>query len=328
MIQVRDHRRAQMRNILVAGLVALAAAPLCAQDYPARTVRMIVTFPPGGGADLLARIVSRQLTEKWGQTVQVDNRAGGDGAIGAAVGAKAAPDGYTVLMIISTHTVLPSLKSELNYDIAKDFQPVIRMAEAPNAVVVHPSFPARNIPELIAVAKKNPGKLDYPGSGFGGPAHLAGVLFDRMAGTQMTFIPYKGAGPSLIALIGGQVHVMFPAITGSLPHVRAGKLRALGVTSAQRLVILPDVPPVGDTLKGYVFVGWYGLVVPAGTPAPIVDKLYADTSAVLGNPEIRNFLAGEGLTAAIGNPTQFTNYIGAELKKSARLVAAAGLQKN
>jgi len=289
---------------------------------------MIVTFPPGGGADLLARIVARQLTEKWGQTVQVDNRAGGDGAIGAAVGAKAAPDGYTVLMIISTHTVLPSMKYELNYDVVKDFQPVIRMAEAPNAVVVHPSFPARTVPELIAIAKKNPGKLDYPGSGFGGPAHLAGVLFDRMAGTQMTFIPYKGAGPSLIALIGGQVHVMFPAITGSLPHVRAGKLRALGVTSEQRLAILPDVPPVGDTLKGYVFVGWYGLVVPAGTPSVIVDKIYTDTSAMLGNPDIKTFLAGEGLAAAIGNPAQFTNYIAAELKKSARLVSAAGLQKN
>ena len=317
-----------MRNVLLAGFVALAAAPICAQEYPARTVRMIVTFPPGGGADLLARIVARQLTEKWGQTVQVDNRAGGDGAIGAAVGAKAAPDGYTVLMIISTHTVLPSMKSELNYDVVKDFQPVIRMAEAPNAVVVHPSFPARTIPELIAIAKKNPGKLDYPGSGFGGPAHLAGVLFDRMAGTQMTFIPYKGAGPSLIALIGGQVHVMFPAITGSLPHVRAGKLRALGVTSEQRLAILPDVPPVGDTLKGYVFVGWYGLVVPAGTPSVIVDKIYTDTSATLGNPDIKTFLAGEGLAAAIGNPAQFTNYIAAELKKSARLVSAAGLQKN
>ena len=317
-----------MRNILLAGFVALAAAPLCAQEYPARTVRMIVTFPPGGGADLLARIVARQLTEKWGQTVQVDNRAGGDGANGAAVGAKAAPDGYTVLMIISTHTVLPSLKNELNYDVVKDFQPVIRMAEAPNAVVVHPSFPARTIPELIAIAKKNPGKLDYPGSGFGGPAHLAGVLFDRMAGTQMTFIPYKGAGPSLIALIGGQVHVMFPAITGSLPHVRAGKLRALGVTSEQRLAILPDVPPVGDTLKGYVFVGWYGLVVPAGTPSVIVDKIYTDTSAMLGNPDTKTFLAGEGLAAAIGNPAQFTNYIAAELKKSARLVSAAGLQKN
>jgi len=317
-----------MRNILLAGFVALAAAPLCAQEYPARTVRMIVTFPPGGGADLLARIVARQLTEKWGQTVQVDNRAGGDGAIGAAVGAKAAPDGYTVLMIISTHTVLPSLKNELNYDVVKDFQPVIRMAEAPNAVVVHPSFPARTVPELIAIAKKNPGKLDYPGSGFGGPAHLAGVLFDRMAGTQMTFIPYKGAGPSLIALIGGQVHVMFPAITGSLPHVRAGKLRALGVTSEQRLAILPDVPPVGDTLNGYVFVGWYGLVVPAGTPSVIVDKIYTDTSATLGNPDIKTFLAGEGLAAAIGNPAQFTNYIAAELKKSARLVSAAGLQKN
>ena len=246
-----------MKSFLLAGILALAAAPVCAQDYPARSVRMIVTFPPGGGADLLARIVARRKPplEKWGQTVTVDNRAGGDGAIGAAVGAKATPDGYTLLMIISTHTVLPSMKTELHYDVVKDFQPVIRMAEAPNAVVAHPSFPARTIPELIAVAKKNPGKLDYPGSGFGGPAHLAVVSSYRMAGTQMTFIPYKGAGPSLIALIGGQVHVMFPAITGALPHVRSGKLRALGVTNEQRLAILPDVPPVGDTLKGYVFVG-------------------------------------------------------------------------
>lgn len=317
-----------MKNILLACAVALATAPLFAQDYPARPVRMLVTFPPGGGADLLARIVAKQLTEKWSQAVQVDNRAGGDGAIGAAVGAKAAPDGYTVLMIISTHTVLPSMKNELNYDVIKDFQPVIRMAEAPNAVVVHPSFPAKTIPELIAIAKKNPGKLDYPGSGFGGPAHLAGVLFDRMAGTQLTFIPYKGAGPSLIALIGGQVHVMFPAITGSLPHVRSGKLRALAVTSEKPLSILPGIPPVGDTLKGYVFVGWYGLVVPAGTPVPIVDKIYADTAALLGNPETKTFLAGEGLTAAINNPSQFSNYIAAEVKKSARLVADAGLQKN
>lgn len=312
----------------MACVVALVATPLFAQDYPARTVRMVVTFPPGGGADLLARIVARQLTEKWGQTVQVDNRAGGDGAIGAAVGAKAAPDGYTLLMIISTHTVLPSMKNELNYDVIKDFQPVIRMAEAPNAVVVHPSFPAKTIPDLIAIAKKNPGKLDYPGSGFGGPAHLAGVLFDRMAGTQLTFIPYKGAGPSLIALIGGQVHVMFPAITGSLPHIRSGKLRALAVTSEQKLAILPGVPPVGDTLKGYVFVGWYGLVVPAGTPLAIVDKIYTDTAALLGNPETKTFLANEGLTAAVNNPAQFGSYIAAEVKKSARLVADAGLQKN
>lgn len=313
---------------VLGALIALAASPSLAQEYPVRPVRMIVTFPPGGGADLLARIVARQLSEKWGHTVQVDNRAGGDGANGAAIGAKAPADGYTMLMIISTHTVLPSLKSDLAYDVTKDLLPVIRMAEAPNAVVVHPSFPAKNIPELIAIAKKNPGKLDYPGSGFGGPAHLAGVLFDRLAGTQMMFIPYKGAGPSLIALIGGQVHVMFPAITGALPHVRAGKLRALGVTSEKRLPLLPEVPTVGESLKDYVFVGWYGLVVPVGTPAAIADKIYTDTAATLGNPEIRTFLAGEGLTAAINNPAQFATYIAAEVKKSARLVADAGLKKN
>ena len=320
-----------MKKIVLPGLAAiisLAACAAIAQDYPARPVRIIVTFPPGGGADLLARIIGKQLSEKWGQTVLIDNRPGGDGANGAAAGAKAPPDGYTILMIISTHTVLPSLKNDLLYDMTKDFLPVIRMAEAPNAVVVPPSFPARNIPELIAIAKKHPGKLDYPGSGLGGPAHLAGVLFDRMAGTQMTFIPYKGTGPSLIALMGGQVHIMFPAITGALPHVRAGKLRALGVTSEQRSPVLPQVPTVGESLKGYVFVGWYGFVVPAVTPAAIADKINADTAAALGNPEIKSFLAGEGLTAAISSPAQFAAYIAAEVKKSARLVADAGLRKN
>lgn len=289
---------------------------------------MIVTFPPGGGADLLARVIGKQLGEKWKETVVVDNRGGGDGANGAAIAARTQPDGYTLLMVISTHAVLPSIKSNLQYDLVKDFAPVVRMAEAPNAVVVQPSFPAKSIAELIALAKKQPGKLDYPGSGLGGPAHLAGVLFDRMAGTKMTFIPYKGAGPSLVALMGGHVHVMFPAITGSLPHVRAGRLRALGVTSEKRSPVLPDVPTVGETLKGYVFVGWYGLVARAGTPRAIVDKVYADTVAVLNDPDTRAFLANEGLTPAVQNPSQFAAYIGAELKSSARLAADAGLEKN
>jgi len=289
---------------------------------------MIVTFPPGGGADLLARMVGKQLGEKWKETVVVDNRGGGDGAIGAAIAARTQPDGYTLLMIISTHTVLPSIKSNLQYDVVKDFSPIVRMAEAPNAVVVQPSFPAKSIAELIALAKKQPGKLDYPGSGLGGPAHLAGVLFDRMAGTKLTFIPYKGAGPSLVALMGGQVHVMFPAITGALPHVRAGRLRAIGVTSEKRTPALPDVPTVGETLKGYVFVGWYGLVARAGTPRAVIDKVYTDTVAVLNDSETKTFLSRGGLTPVAQNPAQFSAYIKSELESSARLAADAGLEKN
>jgi len=324
----RMKRAAAVVMAAITGLLA-AAGTTVAQDYPNRTVRMIVTFPPGGGADLLARVVAKQLTEKWGQSVLVENRGGGDGAIGAAVASKSQPDGYTLLMVISTHTVLPSMKSSLAYDIVQDFAPIVRMTEAPNIVVVHPSFPAKTIPELVAVAKKNPGKLDYPGSGLGGPAHLAGVLFDRIAGTKLNFIPYKGAGPSLIALMGGQVHLMFPAITGALPHVRSGKLRALGVTSEKRSPVMAELPTVAEAgLKGYVFVGWYGLVSRTGTPQAIVDKVHADTAAVLQQAETKSFLANEGLTLALSNPQEFAAYIGAELKKAARLVADAGLEKS
>jgi tripartite-type tricarboxylate transporter receptor subunit TctC len=308
-------------------VVFLSAAGAFAQDYPSKTVRVIVTFPPGGGADLLARVLAKQLTEKWGQSVVVENRGGGDGAIGAAYAARTPPDGYTLLMAISTHTVLPYMKTSLPYDIVQDFNPVLRLAEAPNIVVAHPSFPARNIPDLIAIAKKNPGGLDYPGSGYGGPAHLAGVLFDQLAGTKLNFIPYKGAGPSLIALMGGQVSIMFPAITGALPHVRSGKIRALGVTSEKRSPLMPELPTVGESLKGYVFVGWYGLVSRVGTPTPIIDKVYTDTAAVLGSEEIKTFLSNEGLTPAVLNPAQFGTYIGAEMKKAAKLVESAKLEK-
>jgi tripartite-type tricarboxylate transporter receptor subunit TctC len=305
----------------------LSATGAIAQDYPAKPVRLIVTFPPGGGADLLARVVGKQLGEKWGQSVVIENRGGGDGAIGAAIAARTAPDGYALLMVISTHTVLPYLKTSLQYDVVQDFAPILRMAEAPNIAVAHPSFPARTIPELVAIAKRNPGKLDYPGSGYGGPAHLAGVLFDQLAGTRLNFIPYKGAGPSLIALMGGQVSIMFPAITGALPHVRSGRIRALGVTSEKRSPLMPDLPTVGESLKGYVFVGWYGLVSRAGTPAAIVDKVHTDTAAVLGSDEIKAFLANEGLTLAIQDPARFGAHIGAELMTAARLVKNAGLDK-
>jgi tripartite-type tricarboxylate transporter receptor subunit TctC len=320
---------ATARQVLsaLAAAASLIATGAVAQDYPAKPVRLIVTFPPGGGADLLARVVAKQLTEKWGQTVVVENRGGGDGAIGAAFAARTPPDGYNLLMVISTHTVLPYMKSSLQYDIVQDFSPILRMAEAPNIVVAHPSFPARSIPDLIAVAKKNPGKLDYPGSGYGGPAHLAGVLFDQMAGTKLNFIPFKGAGPSLIALMGGEVSIMFPAITGALPHVRSGKIRALGVTSEKRSALMPELPTVGESLKGYVFVGWYGLVSRTGTPQAIIDKVNTDASAVLSSAEIKSFLANEGLTLALQNPAQFASYIGAEMKTAQKLVKSAGLDK-
>lgn len=311
--------------VLAGGVIA---SPGYAAEYPSRPVRLIVTFPPGGGADILARMVSKLLSERWGQTVLVDNRGGADGALGAALAARSQPDGQTLLMVISTHTVLPSIKKTLGYDLIRDFAPIIRMAEAPNVVVVNQTSAVKSIQDLIALAKSNPGKLNYPGSGLGGPAHLAGVLFDQLAGTKLQFIPYSGAGPSLVALMGGQVDVMFPAITGALPHVRSGKLRALAITSEKRSAQFPDLPTVSEALSGYVFVGWYGLVSRSGTPRAIVDKIYTDTAAVLKTPQMNEFLDRQGLAPAVLDPAQFAAYLAAELKASERLVASAGLEKN
>jgi tripartite-type tricarboxylate transporter receptor subunit TctC len=317
--------RTVLMVLAMAGLSGMTEA--WSQAYPTKSVRLVVTFPPGGGADVLGRYVAKELSARWGQSVVVDNRGGGDGAIGAAFAARTPADGYTLLMVLSTHAVLPSMKTTLDYDIVHDFVPIVRMTEAPNIVVAHPSFPARTIADLISIAKKNPGGLDYPGSGYGGPAHLAGVLFEQLSGTKLNFIPFKGAGPSLIALMGGQVSIMFPAITGALPHVRSGKVRALAVTSEKRSALMPELPTVGETLKGYEFVGWYGLVSRTGTPAAIVQKVHADTSAALSTDDARTFLANGGLTLALQNSGEFGKYIASELSTAAKLVAGAKLEK-
>ena len=318
-----------IRNVLarICAGVFLLGSGAYAQDFPNRPVRLIVASPPGGGTDLIARGIGKKLAEKWGQSVVIDNRAGGDGAIGAGVAARSAPDGYTLLMIISTHTVLPSLKTSVPYDMAQDFAPVILLAEAPNLIVVHPSLPVKSVTELIALAKKQPGKLNYAGPGTGGPAHLAAELFNRLAGTTMTHIPYKGTGPALIDLIGGHLSLMFPTMSGAMVHVRTGKLRALAVTSEKRSPAVPELPTVMESgLKGYVFVSWFGLVTRAGTPKPVVDKLFADTAAVLGTEEMKVLLDGAGTQAAARDPVAFAAYIDAELKKWSRVVADAQLK--
>lgn len=307
--------------------VLLAGCSVHAQDFPSRAVKVIVTSPPGGGTDLIARAIGKKLAEKWGQSVVIDNRSGGDGAIGAGVAARTPPDGYTLLMIISTHTVLPSLKSSVPYDMIQDFAPVIRIAEAPNVIVVHPSLPVKSVADLIALAKKQPGKLNYAGAGTGGPAHLAGELFNRLAGTQMTHIPYKGTGPALIDLIGGHLSLMFPTISGAMIHVRTGKLRALAVTSVKRAPAVPELPTVAESgLKGYEFVSWYGMVTRAGTPKPVVDKVYSDIVAVLENEEVKTLLDGAGAQLSINDPAAFAVYINAELKKWSRVVEDAKLK--
>lgn len=308
-------------------LVLLASPAALAQGYPDRPVRLIVPYPPGGGSDLVARLISKELAEKWGKSVIVDNRPGGDGAIGAGIAATTPPDGHTILQIILTHAVLPSMKDGLPYDLRRDFAPITRVMDAPNLVVTHPSLPVKSIPELIALAKQEGGKLQYAISGIGGPSHLSAELFNQHAGTKMTYIPYKGAGPAMIDLLGGHVKLAFYSVPSAIPHTRSGKLRALAITSATRLPLLPDLPTVAEMgVKGYSFSAWYGWVTRAGTPRSIVDRLNADVASVLRMENIKTALTNEGAQIEIDTPAGFAALLDGELKKWARVVKDAGLK--
>ncbi|MBI2291025.1 MAG: tripartite tricarboxylate transporter substrate binding protein [Betaproteobacteria bacterium] len=288
---------------------------------------MIVPYPPGGGSDLVARLIGKELAEKWGKSVIIDNRPGGDGAIGAGIASTTPADGHTLLQIILTHAVLPSMKDSLPYDLLRDFAPITRTMDTPNLVVVHPSLPVNSIKELVALAKQQPGKVNYAISGIGGPSHLSGEFFNQLAGTKMTYIPYKGAGPAMIDLLGGHVKLAFPTVPSGIPHVRSGKLRALAITSATRLPLLPALPTVAEAgVKGYEFSAWFGLVTRAGTPRRVVEQLNADITSVLHAENIRTVLINEGAQVLSDTPREFTAFLDAELKRWGRLVKEAGLK--
>ncbi len=271
-----------IRLQFAAVMLCLAGAAF-ANEYPAKSIRLIVPAAPGGGADFLARIVGVKLGELVGQSVVVDNRAGASGTIAADGTAKAAGDGYTVLMGQSTSIVIaPQLYPKLPYDTLKDLKPVTLVAEVPNVMVVHPSVPASTVKELIALAKTKPDMLNFGSSGNGAPSHLAGEMFKSATGTRLVHVPYKGAGPAVNALLAGEIQVMFAPIVAVLPQVKAGRLRALGVTSAKRSAAAPDLPTLAEAgLTGYEISSWFGLFVPASTPNTVVDKLYKDTLRVL-----------------------------------------------
>src|SRR5262245_8854166 len=244
---------------------AALATETQAQNYPTRAVRLIVPFSAGGAADVPGRLLTQRMSEALGQQVVVDNRPGVGSALGAELAAKAAPDGYTLFMISNTHFVTAALHKKLPYDPINDYTPITQVTSAPHILVVHPSLPARSVKELVALAKARPGQLDYASSGNGSTQHLTGALFCKMAGIQMTHIPYRGSGPVTADLLGGQVMVGFPGIAGMLPHIKAGKLRALGITSAKRSSQLPDVPTISEVgIKGYEMVAWFGLAAPRG----------------------------------------------------------------
>jgi len=310
----------------VGAVLALLATGAWGQAYPAKPIRLVVPFPAGGTTDILARAVGQKLTEAWGQPVVVDNRPGAGGNIGAELVAKAAPDGYTLLMgTVGTHAINASLYAKMPYDHIKDFAPVILVAGVPNVLVVNPAVPVNSVQELIAYAKANPGRLNFASSGSGTSIHLSGELFKVMAGVQMTHIPYKGSAPALQDLIGGQVQLMFDNLPSALPQIKGGKLRALAVTSAARAAALPDVPTVAEAgLPGFEASSWFGVLAPAGTPVAIIARLNAEIAKWLASPEAREKLASQGANAAGGSPEDFAKHIAAETAKWQKVVKESG----
>jgi tripartite-type tricarboxylate transporter receptor subunit TctC len=313
---------------LIALATLVAPLPAAAQGgaYPTKPIRIVVPFPAGGTTDILARAVAQQLSQAWGQQVIVDNRPGAGGNIGSELVAKSAPDGYTLLMgTVGTHAINPSLYAKMPYDHVKDFAPVILVAGVPNVLVVHPSVPANTVAELIAYGKANPGKLNFASSGSGTSIHLAGELFKVQTGLQMTHVPYKGSAPAIQDLLGGQVQLMFDNLPSALPQIKAGKLRALGVTSASRAAALPDVPTIAESgLPGFEASSWFGLLAPAGTPRDVIARLDAEVAKWLATPDAKEKLLAQGAIAAGGTPDDFTRHIAAETAKWAKVVKESG----
>ena len=319
-----------LRIVLRGALAAVALLPvtaLHAQDYPTKPIRLVVPFAPGGGTDTLARILAQKLTERFGQQVIVDNRSGAGGTIGTDIVAKANSDGYTLAMVISSHAINPSLYQKLPYDSIKDFSPVILIDNAPRLLVVHPSVAAKSLQELVALAKAKPNQLNYGSGGNGTSGHLAGELLNTMAGIKLTHVPYKGGGPLLIDLLGGQVQLTFGSPPTTLPHVQTGKLRALAVTSAKRTPLAGSLPTMQESgLPGYEAVEWNAMLAPAGTPRPIITKLNSELQRLLEQPDMKQTLAKQGLDTIGGTPEQCAAHLRAEMAKFAKIVKQAGIR--
>jgi tripartite-type tricarboxylate transporter receptor subunit TctC len=306
-------------------IVGLAIAPCDAQTYPTRPIRAIVPYAPGGGVDVIARLVAPHLTETLGQQVVIDNRAGATGNIGAELAARSAPDGYTVLMAGASLTINVSLYRRLPYDVMRDFVPVTSVAKSPNIVLVHPSLPARSIKELIALARSHPAQLNYASGGSGSTLHLTAELFKTMANVNIVHVPYKGTGPAIVALMSGEVALAIPPLSGMLPHVESGRLRALAVTSRSRLKILPQMPTVAESgVPGFESGQWYGVLVPAGTPAGIVTRLRSELTRVVRLPEVTEQMMRQGAVPVGDTPEQCADYLRHDIAKWAKIVKASG----
>ena len=297
------------------------------EPYPNKAVRMIVPFPPGGTNDIFGRLVAQKFSESWGQPVVVDNRGGAGGILGTTLAAQAPPDGYTMLVAGIGFSVNPSLFKKLPYDTGKDLVPVTLIALTPLLLVVHPSLPVKSLQDLIGYAKSNPGKLNFGSGGSGSAPQLAGEMFKSMAGIQITHVPYKGGGPALADVMGGQIQMMIENVASTLPQVKAGKLKALAVSGLKRSALLPDMPTLDESgLKGYEIFAWNGLFVPAGTPKPIISKIHAETVKAIAQPDVKQRMAALGAEGVTSTPEEFAAYVRSEIKRWAKTVQEAGIK--
>lgn len=308
--------------------LALLSCALLAQPYPNKPIRYIIPFPPGGGQDLVGRALAPRLSESMGQQVLIDNRPGGGTILGAEMAARSAPDGYTIFMGSNTSlTINPNLHAKLPYDTLRDFAPITRIAIAANMLVVHPSLPVRSVREFATFARARPEQLNYGSSGTGTPAHLAGVMFNDVAGVKLVHVPYKGSSAALTAIVSGEMQLMFGTLTSSLPFVRSQRLRALGVTSAKRSPVLPDLPTVAESgFPGYEAITWYGVVAPTGTPPAILNRLHSEFTRILNNNEFRSWLLNQGAEAAPSTPEELTAQLKRELALYGPIIKKSGMK--
>ena len=318
-----------MRNLsgLVAALavLAIAAAGAAETAYPTKPIRLISPFPPGGGNDTMARAVGGKLAEAWGQQIVVDNRPGANGILACEITAKAAPDGYTLLMAnAGSHGINPALYRKLPYDAVNDYTPVSQLGWTPNILVLHSSVPAGNLKELVALAKSKPGQLTYGSNGAGSTQHLAGVMFGSEFGVELVHVPYKGTGPATIDLLAGHLSLSFGNSVAVLPHVKTGRLKAIAVTSVQRAPALPDIPAIAETLPGFEAISWWGIVGPARMPSDITNKLSLEIKQALSRPDMKERFDQQGVVARGTTPQEFSAFIASELAKWAKVVKASG----
>jgi tripartite-type tricarboxylate transporter receptor subunit TctC len=322
-------KRLNIRAVLMAaaGLVLALASPAFAQsDYPNRPIRLIIPFPPGGSNDVVGRMIGDQLSKQLGKQVVIDNRAGAGGVIGTELASKEKPDGYTLLVISLAHAVNPWLY-KLPYDPIKAFAPIGVMGSGPNVVVVHPDLPVKSVKELITLAKQKPGDIQYASAGIGSFQHLGGELFKLEAAVDMLHVPFKGGGPAMIDVVGGHTKVMFSSLVQTTPHIKTGKLRAIGVGSKERSKVLPDVPSVVEAgVPTYEAVNWWGIVAPAGTPKPIIDRLHAALTASQDSAEVEKQFAAEGAIVVKKSPTEFGAFMESEMKKWEQVVRKGNIK--